>query len=76
MLFSWFIPTLIKGYLKSKYLKINYFFEMEGVMLLIKKITVESLLFIEAGAGAGEKKTQIRSKTDRLCNTGLNRFCG
>ena len=65
MLFSWFIPTLIKGYLKSKYLKINYFFQMEGG-LLIKKITVESLLFIEAGAGAGEKKTQIRSKTDRL----------
>ena len=31
---------------------------------------VERLLFIRAGAGAGEKITWSRSKTDRLRNTG------
>ena len=33
-------------------------------------LMVESLLFIGAGAEAGEKNTRSRSKTDRLRNTG------
>ena len=35
---------------------------------------VESLIFIEAGAGvgAGEKNTRSRSKADQLRNTGCN----
>ena len=34
---------------------------------------VESLLFIGAGAEAGEKNIRSRSKTDRLHNTGHNK---
>ena len=39
-------------------------------MSLKKNAIVESLFFIEAGTGAGEKNTRSRSKTDRLRNTG------
>ena len=63
MMFSSFIPTLIKGYLKSKYraLKIKWIFSSkEGGMLLKKCFMVESLLFLEARAGAGEKKSGAR----------------
>ena len=38
-------------------------------MLKNNFLIIESLLFIGAGAGAGEKITRSRSKTDRLRNT-------
>ena len=41
-------------------------------MLFKKLLIVQRLIFIGAVAGAGEKNTPSRSKTDRLRNTGCN----
>ena len=57
MIFSLLVPTLIKGYLKNKYVQINEIFIVRKKECCKKKcFIVESLLFIGAGAGAGEKK--------------------
>ena len=48
MIFSSFIPTLIKGYLKSKYIKINELF------LVLKP----RVLFIGAGTGAESRELE------------------
>ena len=55
MIFSSFIPTLIKDYLKIKYLN-KWFFSSKEVGCK-NFFLVKSLLFIGAGAGAGQKRT-------------------
>ena len=56
--FSSFVPTFIKGYLKNKYLKIIEFFLVKKVECCFTKILMaESLLFKGAESGAGEKKS-------------------
>ena len=67
MIFSLLAPTLIKVYLKNKYLQLNEVFLARKVGMLIKtNFMIESLLFIGVGAGAGEKNTRSWS---RLRNT-------
>ena len=68
------VPTLIIGLSKTnigyRYLKRNKFFLVKKVGCCLKKFSCESLLAI--GAGAGDKNTRSRSKTDRLHITALD----
>ena len=64
MILSLLVPTntLIKGYLKNKYLSINEIFSSKKSGMLLKKIlTVESLLYTGAGAGASNKTDRLRN---------------
>ena len=49
-----------------------FFSKEEGMLLKKKFLIVQSLLFIGAGTGAGEKNTRSGSKIDRLRNTVQN----
>ena len=65
-----FVHSHIKGYLKSKYLKLNDFFQLTKVRCCKKK-PIHCI-----GAGAGEKKNHSRSKTDWLRNTSEQKVPG
>ena len=69
MIFSPFVPTLIKCLLKN----FRYYFSKEDGILLNKFLLngrKATVLFIEAAAGAGEKIPGVGKKTDGLRNTG------
>ena len=75
MIFSSLVPTstMIKSYLKNKYLTLNeIFLVMKKRRCFKKKLMAESLLYLGARAGAVEKNTRSRSKMNQLRNTVCN----
>ena len=66
MIFSSLVPTLIQGYLKNEYLKINDILLVKKKEWCLKLLWFKAFFFIAAGAGAGvgagAKNTRSRSR--------------